>query len=128
VTYLTFQVEGIAAGTVVDASLVLTGAGETAGSSGTITALPGAWVDEWSATTDSAPGPGAPVLNATGTVPEPVWLTPGIESVIDVTGTVNADGTISFVIAGTPDTIAGIASRESASPPRLVLTVVRPAA
>lgn len=128
VTYLTFQVEGIAAGTVVDASLVLTGAGETAGSSGTITALPGVWVDEWSATTDSAPGPGVPVLNATGTVPEPVWLTPGVESIIDVTGTVNADGTISFVIAGTPDTIAGIASRESASPPRLVLTVVRPAA
>lgn len=126
-TYLTFQVEGIAAGTVVDASLVLTGAGESSGSSGAITALPGIWVDEWSATTDTAPGPGAPVVDATGTVPEPVWLTPGVESIVDVTGTVSTDGTLTFVIAGTPDTIAGIASRESTAPPRLVLTVVRPA-
>ncbi len=127
VSYLTFQVDGVATGTVVDASLILTGAGETAGSTGTVTSLPGIWVDEWSATAATAPESDAPVLNATGSVPEPLWLTSGVESVIDVTGTVSSDGTITFVIPGTPDAVTGIASRESASPPRLILTVVRPA-
>ena len=126
--YLTFQVEGIAAGTIVEASLVLTGAGEAAGSGGTVTALPGVWVDEWSAVAGSAPEPGLPVVNASGAVSEPIWLTPGVESVVDVTGTVSADGTITFVVTGTPDAVAGIASRESATPPRLLLTVARPAA
>jgi hypothetical protein len=127
VTYLTFQVDGITAGTVVDARLVVTGAGDTAGTGGTVTAWPGIWVDEWTATAETSPGPGTPVVNAAGIPSDAVWLTPGVESVVDVTGTVSTDGTITFVLAGTAENQVAIASRESATPPRLVLTVVHPA-
>ncbi|MEJ7762908.1 MAG: hypothetical protein WKF80_08970, partial [Thermomicrobiales bacterium] len=122
VTYLTFQVAGIAAGTVIDASLVLTGAGDVAGSAGTLAVLPGVWVDEWSASAATTPGPGATVLSPTGLPIEPVWLTPGLETVVNVSGVVAADGTITFVLAGLWDQPVAIASRESPTPPRLVVT------
>jgi hypothetical protein len=52
------------------------------------------------------------------------WVDPGVEIAIDVTGTVTADGIVTFAIAGSPDQVAAIASRESGTPPRLVVDVL----
>ncbi|MBA2753332.1 MAG: hypothetical protein H0U40_02560 [Chloroflexia bacterium] len=122
VTYLTFQVTGIAAGTVVDASLVVTGAGVTAGSAASVAVLPGVWVDEWTASAATAPGPGTPILSPAGLPIDPIWLAPGVETVIAVTGVVTADGTVTFVLTGYPGQPVAIASRESLTPPRLVIS------
>ncbi len=122
VTYLTYQVAGITPGTVIDASLVLTGAGELAGSAGPLAVLPGIWVDEWTASASMSPGFGTPVLSPDGLPLDPIWLTPGVETVVNVTGVVAADGTVTFVLAGLWDQPVAIASRESATPPRLVIT------
>ena len=43
---------------------------------------------------------------------------------MDVAGTVTGDGTITFLVVGDRAALTLIASRESATPPRLVLTVV----
>jgi hypothetical protein len=42
---------------------------------------------------------------------------------VNVTGVVSADGTITFVLVGTPEQVATIASREAGAPARLELTV-----
>ena len=48
---------------------------------------------------------------------------------IDVSGTVSGDGVVTFVLLGTPDVTTAVGSRESQSPPRLVVTTVgQPAA
>jgi hypothetical protein len=50
-------------------------------------------------------------------------ISPGGQTVVDVTGVVNADGTISFVIPGTPDGTVGIGSKEIGAGAYLELTV-----
>lgn len=123
VAFLTFDVEGIAAGTVVDAKLVLTGA--SSGPGGTLLVAPGTIVDEVSWNHDTVPVAGLPpALSADGSAATVDWLDPGVETAIDVTGTVGADGTVTFALAGTPDQVVAIASRESGTPPRLVVTVL----
>jgi len=122
VAYLTFEVAGVPVGGVLDAQLVLTGVGDAAGPGGVLGVLPGAWVDE-AATYSTAPGAGAPALTAAGTVATVDWLQPGVETVVDVSGTVVADGLVTFVVVGSPEAMAAIASRESGAPPRLVVIV-----
>lgn len=122
VAYVTFQVAGVAAGSVLDAQLVLTGTGDVAGPGGLLGALPGAWVDE-AATFATAPPASAPALTAAGAASSVDWLQPGVETAVDVSGTVTADGLVTFVVTGSPEAMAAIASRESPTPPRLVLTV-----
>lgn len=125
--FLTFQVTGIETGTVLDAQLVLTGAGETGGVGGALGALPDVWIDEAGMTYDTAPAYEAPpALAVDGTAVYIDWIEPVTETAIDVTGTVQADGTITFFLAGTSDTPVAIASRESASPPRLIVRVQEP--
>jgi hypothetical protein len=114
---LTFEVDGIDEGTVVNARLVLTGTGDTAGAGGNLTVLPGVWLDESSTTWNEIASLGG--QNA-GWVD---WIQPGGETVIDVTGTVTADGSMTFVIEGTPDQMVAVASSESGAPPYLVLTI-----
>ncbi len=122
--FLTFQVTGVEAGTVVDASLILTGAGEVGGVGGALGALPDVWIDETGMTYETVPAYEAPpALAADGSAAYIEWIEPGTERVIDVTGTVRADGTITFVLTGTSDAPVTVASRESATPPRLMLTV-----
>jgi len=114
---LTFPIEGVGAGTVVNAQLVVTGAGESGGEGGQLRAIEGAWFDEASATWND-------VTNAGGE--DGPWIgriEPGEETAIDVTGVVSADGTVSFVLEGTPDQAVAIASRESGSPAYLVIIV-----
>ena len=91
VAFITFQVEGIGAGTVVSAQLVLTGTGDSGGATGTIGVLGGVWTDEgW--TYASAPVSGAsPAVGST-------WVDPWAETAVDVTGTVGADGTKQYEV------------------------------
>ncbi|GIW04877.1 MAG: hypothetical protein KatS3mg059_1497 [Thermomicrobiales bacterium] len=125
VALLTFQVEGVAAGTVIEAKLVLTNMGESGAAGGTVAYVPNYWVDEASATYAGAPVLDAPAaLRADGNPAVIEWLDPWVEGAIDVTGTVTSDGTITFVIAGTPDAPLLLGSRESGAPPRLVITVM----
>jgi hypothetical protein len=128
VAYLTFDVVGVAPGTVIDARLVLIGSGAAGAGGGSVAVLPGQPIDEWTLTYTGAgaflPVPaqaidGSPVLIA--------WQDPGVESWLDVSGTVTVDGTITFAISGLPDAALMFGSRESATPPRLVLTVQDPA-
>jgi hypothetical protein len=87
--------------------------------------VPGAIVDEssWNHDTVSVTSL-PPALRADGSAASVDWFDPGVETAIDVTGTVAADGTVTFAIAGTPDQVVAIASRESGTPPRLVVTVL----
>jgi hypothetical protein len=124
VAFITFQVEGIAEGTVVSAQLVLTDTGETGGVAGAIRALDGVWADEGSWTFSNAPvRDGRAAIGADGSVAAP-WLDPWAETVVDVTGSVNGDGTITFVVRGTSDATLWLGSRESAASARLVVTVL----
>jgi hypothetical protein len=114
---ITFPIEGVSSGTVVDAQLVITGAGETGGSGGQLRVVEGVWFDEGSATWNDAANAGG--WNAT-------WIDriePGGEAVVDVTGIVTGDGTVSFIIEGTPDQQIAIASTESGTPAYLVITI-----
>lgn len=123
VAYVTFSVEGIGAGIVTDAYLVLTGGGEGAGGS-TVYAVPGMWVDEASATYNTLPSQGlTPAVDASGNAVYLPYIGWGEESWINVAGSIYGDGTITFVITGTPDAIASLTSRESGVPARLEITV-----
>lgn len=114
---LTFPIEGVGAGTVVDARLVITGAGESGGEGGQLRVIDGTWFEEASATWND-------VANAGGEIgPWIGWIEPGGETEIDVTGIVSADGVVSFAIEGTPAQQVAIASTESGSPAYLVIIV-----
>ena len=122
--YVTFQVAGVAPGSVLDARLVLTGAGEVGGPGGLLGVLPGVWIDE-TASYLAAPGdPGTPALTVAGAPAVVDWLQPGVETAVDVTGTVAADGTITFALFGSPEALAAFGSRESGTPPRLIVTLL----
>jgi len=114
---LVFPVEDIGAGRVVEAQLVVTGAGETGGNGGRLRVIEGAWFDESNATWND-------VANAGGwDATEVGWIQPGGETVVDVTGIVTADGPITFIIEGTPEQPVAIASTESGAGAYLVITI-----
>jgi peptidoglycan/xylan/chitin deacetylase (PgdA/CDA1 family) len=124
VALLTFQVEGIAAGTVVNAQLILTSVGDTAGPGGVVGVVPGYRVDEASLTYNTAPvKDNSAARRADGSAVAIEWAQPGTEVAVDVTGTVTADGLVTFVITATPEQVIAFASRESGTPARLVITV-----
>ena len=127
IAFLTFQVEGIGAGTVVDARLVLTGAGEQPGPGGTVVALHGVAIDEATLTLATAPLTRIDAAAATGAVANLSWIAPWGEATVGVTGAIVGDGQVTFVIVGDPTAATFIASRESAAPPRLLVTVQEPA-
>jgi hypothetical protein len=127
IAYLTFSVEGVASGTVLNAQLVLTGSGDAGAVGGTVGALSGVVIDEYALTYNTAPAYEAPAAIAVDGTPAQIsWIDPGAEVWLDVTGTVTADSTVTFVLTGTPDAVVAFASRESATPPRLILTVQDP--
>ena len=67
ISYVTFQVIGAPAGSVVSAQLVITGAGENARAGGAVSALTEVWIDEASLSFTTAPGyGGSSALNAAG--------------------------------------------------------------
>jgi len=123
VTYIAFNVEGVGAGTVIDARLVLTGNGQIAGYE-PVSVVSGLWIDEPSATWNGLPTSG--LTAATDGSWSPVYLPPtgsGETIWIDVTTSVTGDGVITFVIPGHPEAVAGFFSRESGNGPRLEITV-----
>jgi hypothetical protein len=122
-TFITFNIEGVAGATVVDARLVLVGGGAVGGSN-PVYILPGLWVDEASATWNGVPTSG--LASAVDANWAPVYLPAigGGEVVwIDVTASVTGDGVVTFAIAGDPATVASFLSRESGNGPRLEITV-----
>jgi len=120
VAVLTFEVDGVGEGAIVDARLVLAGMGDTAGVGGNLVSLPGISLDESSTTWNDVASLGG--QNA-GWVE---WIQPGVDTSIDVTGTVASDGVITFVIEGTPEQTVAIASGESGAPAYLLLTIEAP--
>jgi hypothetical protein len=121
VAYVTFDVSGIAPGSVVAATLTVTGAGLTGGPGGALGVLSGVWVDEAAATWNTRPTGEWAALDADGAPVWISWIEPGGPTTIDVTGTVTGDGTVTFVFLGDPAAAVAIASRESSAPPLLVI-------
>lgn len=119
IAFISFAVEGIAPGTVVSATLALTGAG-TPADGGTVRVIQGYVIDEATVSYNGVPVSDLPVAGVAGTIE------PGIETTVDVTGVVSGDGTITFVVRGSRQGPAEIGSRESGTPPRLVIQVLDP--
>ena len=114
---LPFEVEGVGDGTVVEARLVLTGAGDAGGAGGEVTALPGVSLDEYATTWNTINASGGQYASWVE------WVEPGARTEVDVTGLITSDGSITFVVEGVPDQQVAIASTESRSPAYLVITV-----
>jgi len=124
VAYLTFDVAGISPGTVVDATLVLTGASDGAG--GPVGAVAGYATDEAGLTYLSAPTQDIPPAGTVdGQISRVGPVGAGVAVSIDVTATVRTDGTVTFVLLG-DETGYAVSSREGPAPPTLVVHVIDP--
>lgn len=114
VAVLTFQIEGIGEGTVIEARLVVTGAGDSAGG-GQLLVVDGAWFDDGSTSwNDVAGAREGPTVGG---------VEPGAGTAIDVSGYVTADGTVTFLIIGEPGAGTSIVSGEGGAPAHLVIAV-----
>lgn len=128
VSYITFDVSSVAApGSVVSATLSLTGTGASGAAGGELLAMPGVIVDEYGATWNTRPTGAGNAFDSAGV---PVWVdlvSPGGVTSVDVSGTVSAGGIVTLVLTGQPDVETTIGSRESWAPPTLTVeTVVYP--
>jgi hypothetical protein len=122
VAYISFSVTGIGAGTVSEASLVLTGT-SGGGPGGMIAVVPGYIVDE-AGTYQSLPTQdlvAAITRDGAGSTIGTVGA--GEVVAIDVGGTVRADGQYTFIILGDAAQVLELSSREGGSPPILRVTV-----
>jgi len=125
VALISFDVAGIGEGEVLSALLTFTGAGEAGAPGGSVGVIYDYVVSD-GLTANEVPDGGS-ALNVHGV---PSWfeaVEPGGLTAVDVTGSVSADGTITFVMPGQPETSGSIYSTESGVPPQLILTVAQPA-
>lgn len=121
--YIRFDTRGVGAGRVTRALLRLRVADESGAASesgGTIHALPSASWSEGSVTYYTRPPVGVPGFATIGAVER------GRTVEIDVTPAMTGDGTIDFALVTPLGDAVKYQSRESASPPRLALTVEGP--
>lgn len=117
VTAMTFDIGGIGEGTITNATLVVTGAGEASGSPGEVGIISDYRIDPWSVTaTELEQIRAAPAARLD-------WISPGAQSEIDLTGWIPAAGVVTMVIDGNIDQATMILSQESGSPPLLILTI-----
>ena len=125
VTLISFDVSGIGEGTVLSALLTFTGAGAAGAPGGSVGVIYD-YVARDGLTANDVPDGGS-ALNVHGV---PSWfeaVEPGGLSAVDVTGSVSADGTITFVLPGQPEAAGSIHAMESGIPPQLILMVSQPA-
>jgi hypothetical protein len=125
VTLISFDVTGIDAGTVFSALLTFTGAGASGAPGGSVGVIYD-YVAPEGLTANDVPDGGS-ALNVHGV---PSWfeaVEPGGLTAVDVTGSVFANGTITFVLPGQPEATGSIHAIESGIPPQLILTVAQPA-
>ncbi|MDF3017362.1 MAG: hypothetical protein K0R44_2587, partial [Thermomicrobiales bacterium] len=110
-TLISFDVSGIGEGTVLSALLTFTGAGETGAPGGSVGVIYDYVARDGQAANDVPDGGSA--LNVHGV---PSWfeaVEPGGLTAVDVTGSVSADGKITFVLPGQPDGTGSIYAMES---------------
>jgi hypothetical protein len=125
VTLISFDITGVGEGTVVSALLTFTGAGTVGAPGGSVGVIYDYVVPD-GLTANGVPDGGS-AFNVHGV---PSWfeaVEPGGLSAVDVTGSVSADGTITFVLPGQPEATGTIHAMESGIPPQLILTVAQPA-
>jgi hypothetical protein len=125
VTLISFDVTGIGEGTVFSALLTFTGAGASGAPGGSVGVIYD-YVAPEGLTANDVPDGGS-ALNVHGV---PSWfeaVEPGGLTAVDVTGSVFANGTITFVLPGQPEATGSIHAIESGIPPQLILTVAQPA-
>jgi hypothetical protein len=125
VTLISFDLAGIGEGAVLSALLRFTGAGEAGAPGGSVGVIYDYVVPD-GLTANDVPGGGS-ALNVHGV---PSWfeaVEPGGLTAVDVTGSIAADGTITFVLPGQPEARGLIYAMESGIPPQLILTVAQPA-
>jgi len=125
VTLISFDVSGVANGTVLSALLTFTGAGDAGGPGGGVGVIYD-YVAPDGLTAHDVPDGGS-ALNVHGV---PSWfeaVEPGGITAIDVTGSVAGEGVITFVLPGQSDATASMYAMESGVPPELILTVALPA-
>jgi len=125
VALISFDVSGIGEGEVLSALLTFTGAGESGAPGGSVGVIYD-YVARDGLTANDVPDGGS-ALNVHGV---PSWfeaVEPGGLTAVDVTGSVSADGKITFVLPGQPEATGLIDAIESGIPPQLVLTVSQPA-
>lgn len=125
VAYLTFDVSSVAApGSVVSATLTVYGAGTTGADGGQLLAAPWSVVDEYATTWNTRPSGPVAATDTSGGGVWVGWVAGGAPVTLDVSGTVSAAGTVTFVLTGQPDLSNAIASRESPLPPTLTVEVL----
>jgi hypothetical protein len=125
VSLISFDVTGIGEGEVLSALLTFTGAGEAGAPGGSVGVIYDYVVSD-GLTANEVPDGGS-ALNVHGV---PSWfeaVEPGGLTAVDVTGSVSADGSITFAMPGQPEATGIIYSMESGVPPQLILTVAQPA-
>lgn len=114
---LTFDVSNVGNGTIINATLILTGAGSSSGPIGEVRVVPGYSVDPWSTTA-------ADLLRLDGLSAGYIGSAlPGEQSPIDLAGLITSEGTFTIMLPGDPATAATLLSQESGVPPMLVLTL-----
>lgn len=122
VSYVTFDVSSVAApGSVVSATLTLTGTGASGATGGELLAIPGVLVDEYGATWNTRPGQPGSAIDSYGSPVWIDWVSAGGSVTVDVTGTVSTSGLVTFVLIGLPDAVTTVGSRESGVPPFLTV-------
>jgi hypothetical protein len=125
VTLISFDITGIGEGAVFSALLTFTGAGNVGAPGGSVGVIYD-YIAPDGLTANGVPDGGS-ALNVHGV---PSWfeaVEPGGLTAVDVTGSVSADGTITFVLPGQPEATGSLYALESGIPPQLVLTVAQPA-
>ena len=124
VALMSFDVSGIGGGTVLSALLTFTGAGDNGAPGGSVDVIYGYTVSD-GVTANDVPS-AQPALNVQGA---PSWferVEPGGQTSVDVTGSVTADGQMTFVLPGQPEKAGTVLAIESGAPPQLNLTVALP--